>query len=50
MDHIPWGTDIMVVGDFNTDLADIEGNGKDEAITAALTDEGLEETYGHFLP
>ena len=39
----------MVVGNLNMKIADTEGNHQDEAIAAALADEGLEDMSYQFL-
>ena len=46
----PRGDMLVVVGDLNTDLAAPEVRKWDEGISAALAEEGLEDTSGHFLP
>ena len=46
----PRGGNLLVVGDFKTDLAAPEGREQDEGIAADLEEEGLEDMSGHFLP
>ena len=46
----PWGAALIVVVDFNTDLAVPEGREQDEEITAAMAESGLENMRGNFLP
>ena len=46
----PRGAALLVVGDFNTDLAAPEVREWDEGIAAALAEEILEVMSGHFLP
>ena len=44
------GTELLVAGEFNTNLADPEGYRRGEDIAAALATEGLEYMSEHFLP
>ena len=46
----PRGTALVVVGDLNTDLGDVECNGRGAEIAAAITEAGLEDMAAHFLP
>ena len=46
----PHGATLLVVGNFNTDLAALEGRERDEGIAADLVEEGLEDMISHFLP
>ena len=46
----PWRGTLLVVGDFNTNLAAPEGRARDEEIALAMATAGLEDTNGHFLP
>ena len=44
------GAALLVVGNFNTDLAAPEGMARDEEIAAAMDESGLEDISGHFFP
>ena len=46
----PWGSVLLVVGDFNNDLAALDVRERDEGIAAALAEEGLEDMSDNFLP
>ena len=46
----PRGTALIVAGDLNTDLGDMACDGRGTEITAAITEEGLEDMTAHFLP
>ena len=46
----PKGTKLLVVGDFNANLAEPGGDRREEDIAAALAMEGLEDMSDHFLP
>ena len=46
----PWGAALLVVGDFNTNLALLEGWERDEEIAVDMEESGLEDMSGHFLP
>ena len=46
----PQGAALLMVGDFNTDLAAPEGREWDKGITADMVEEGLEDISGHFFP
>ena len=46
----PKGTELLVAGDFNANLAEPEGYRRREYIAAALVTEGLEDISAHFLP
>ena len=46
----PRGTALLVVGDLNTTLLDLENDGRGTDIVAALTELGLEDMMAHFLP
>ena len=48
--HWPRGTELLVVGDFNTDMEFLDGNKCDEAIVAVMETEGLKGTMEHLLP
>ena len=45
----PQGTRLLVVGDFNVKLSDLEGDRRGEDIAAALATEGLEDMSTHLL-
>ena len=45
----PGGGALLVVVNFNTDLAAPEGRERDKGIAEALAEEGLEDMSGHFL-
>ena len=46
----PRRAELMVAGDFNTDMATPEGYRRAEAIATSLATEGLEDMARHFLP
>ena len=46
----PRDAKLLVVGDFNVNLADPEGDRRGEDIAAAMATEGLEDMSVHFLP
>ena len=46
----PRGTALIVAGDLNTDLGDMECDGRGAEIAAAITEAGLEDIAAHFLP
>ena len=46
----PIGTDILVFDNFNTDLELPDGHEFNEAISAAMATEGLEDMMEKFLP
>ena len=46
----PRGAKLLVVGDFNVNLAEPEGDWRVEDIAAAMATEGLEDMSAHFLP
>ena len=46
----PRGTELVVAGDLNTDLGDMECDGIGTEISAAITEAGLEDMAAHFLP
>ena len=46
----PWGTALLVTGELNTTLLDLENNGRGTEITASLTEVGVEDIAAHFLP
>ena len=41
---------LLLAGDFNAKLSDLEGDGRGEEIAAALATEGLKDMSVHFLP
>ena len=41
--HIPRGTELPIVGDFNRDLELLDGNGRDKDITAVMATEILDD-------
>ena len=45
----PQGTELLVAGEFNSKLSELEGNRREEDIAAALVMEGLEDMSVHFL-
>ena len=45
----PQGAALLVVGDFNINLAVPEGRERNEGVALALVKEGLEDMSGHFL-
>ena len=46
----PKGSELLVAGEFNANLAESEGDQRGEDIAAALATEGLEDTSAQFLP
>ena len=46
----PWGTELIVAGDFSVELEKIGGRGRDEEIMSAVETAGLEDLSGNFLP
>ena len=50
LEERPRGAELLVVGDFNVNLAEPEGDRRREDIAAAMATEGLEDTLAHFLP
>ena len=46
----PAGTALVVAGDLNTNLGEVEGDRRGAEISAALTEAGLEYMSAHFLP
>ena len=46
----PPGSALVVAGDLNTDLGEVEGDRRGTEISAALTEAGLEDMTAHFLP
>ena len=46
----PRGAALLVAGDFNVNLAEPEGDRREEDITADMATEGLEDMLAHFLP
>ena len=46
----PKGTALVVAGDLNTDLGEMECDSRGAEISAALTEAGLEDMTAHFLP
>ena len=46
----PKGAELRVAGDMNVNLADPEGDRREEGIAATLETEGLEDMAAHFLP
>ena len=46
----PRGTALIVAGDLNTDLGDMECDGRGAEIATAITEVGLEDMVAHFLP
>ena len=45
----PRGTELLVAGDFNTNLVELEGDRRGEDIAAAMATEGLEDMSARFL-
>ena len=50
MGNQPRGTALLVAGDLNTDLGDIDCDGRGTEIAEAITEAGLEDMTAHFLP
>ena len=46
----PNDSDLVVAGDFNSDLEAPEGNAQCEEIAADITTAGVEDTSAHFIP
>ena len=46
----PKVTALIVAGDLNTDLGDVDCDGRGAEIAAAITEAGLEDMAAHFLP
>ena len=46
----PRGAELLVVGDFNVKLLELEDDQRGEEIAAALAAEGLKDMLAHFLP
>ena len=46
----PAGTALVVAGDLNTDLGEVDCDRRGAEISAALTEAGLEDMSAHFLP
>ena len=46
----PRGDMLLVVDNFNTNLAPPKGRERNKGIAAALAEEGLEDMRSHFLP
>ena len=46
----PKGTALVVSGDLNTDLGDVDCDGRGAEIAAAITEAGLKDMAAHFLP
>ena len=46
----PRGAELMVAGDFNADIAALEGNRRAENIATDIATAGLEDMAQHFLP
>ena len=46
----PRGTALVVAGDLNTDLGDMECDRRGTEIAAEITEAGLEDMAAHFLP
>ena len=46
----PMGAKLLVVGDFNVNFAESEGDRRGDDIAAALATEGLEDMSENFLP
>ena len=47
---MPWGSKLLVVGNFNADLANTEEADQDKEIAAYLVEARLEYILVHFLP
>ena len=50
LEERPKGTELLVAGDMNVNLAEPEGDRREEDIAATLATEGLEDMVAHFLP
>ena len=46
----PKGSDLLVADDMNVNLAEPEGDRREENIAATLATDGLEDMAAHFLP
>ena len=46
----PAGSALVVAGDLNTDLGEVEGGRRGTEISAAMMEAGLEDMAAHFLP
>ena len=46
----PMGAELLVAGDFNANLAELEGDRRGEDTARAMATEGLEDISEHFLP
>ena len=46
----PWGPALLVVGDFNTNLAALEVWERDMGTAAIMMEEGMEDMILHYLP
>ena len=46
----PAGSALIVAGDLNTDLGEVEGDRRGTEISAEMTEAGLEDMAAHFLP
>ena len=46
----PRGAELLVAGDFNVDIAALEGDWRAEDIATELATAGLEDMARHFLP
>ena len=44
------GAELLVAGDFNSNLVEPEGDRRGDDIVAAMATEGLEDILAHFLP
>ena len=45
----PRGAELLMAGDFNVNLVDLEGDRRGEYIAAVMATEGLEDMSAHFL-
>ena len=48
--ELPKVAELLVVGDMNANLAEPEGDRREEDIAATMATEGLEDMLAHFLP
>ena len=48
--ELPKGAELLVAGGMNTNLAEPEGDRREEDIAATLATEGLEDMAAHLLP
>ena len=46
----PCGTKLLILGNFNTYIAVLEGSDRDKDITMTLAEAGIEDTLVHFIP